>query len=77
MTPVKTQGLELAVVLSLFHLRGSIVLLSLSYVMMLTVGTFMGFVDLGLDGAENWLPTEGRKEIALRMSMMLLDFQLC
>lgn len=36
MAPVKTQGLELAVALSLFHMRGSIVLLSLSYVMLLT-----------------------------------------
>lgn len=50
MAPVKTEGLELAVVLSLFHLRGSIVLLSLSYVMMLTVGKFLGFVGLGLHG---------------------------
>lgn len=51
MAPVKTQGLELAVALSLFHMRGSIVLLSLSYVMMLTVGKFLDFSadDLDLD----------------------------
>lgn len=61
MAPVKTQGLELAVALSLFHMRGSIVLLSLSYVMMLTVGKFLDFSadDLDLD----W----GRKLATYRM----------
>lgn len=61
MAPVKTQGLELAVALSLFHIRGSIVLLSLSYVMMLTVGKFLDFSadDLDLD----W----GRKLASYRM----------
>lgn len=61
MAPVKTQGLELAVALSLFHMSGSIVLLSLSYFMMPTVGKFLDFSadDLDLD----W----GRKLATYRM----------
>lgn len=48
MAPVKTQGLELAVALSMFQ-RGSVVLLSLRCLMVLTVGTLTGVVDLDLD----------------------------
>lgn len=43
MAPVTTQGLELAVALSLFHIKGLIVLLNLNYAMMLTVGKVVDF----------------------------------
>lgn len=43
MAPVTTQGLELAVALSLFHMKGLIVLLNLNCAMMLTVGKFVDF----------------------------------
>lgn len=49
MAPVKTRGLELAVALSLFHTRGSVVLPSLRCLMVLTVGKITGVVDLDLD----------------------------